>query len=1093
MEEDLIIPEIPQLIAPSAPQGEPTPTQKVKEFTHDELVNDLSSKLKVSPVKNPYAADTIRRSEELEPYIKEELSFNKNTIDSGNLQGTAYQSQNYWDRLGNDLKISGANFTSTFIGGVLEIPQIIENTFGDDKEFEILNPLAEWRNDVQANNTSFRTPGDETQGIGGYLIPSFITGNTDTIWGSALQSAGFGLGGVASTIVVEAALTFATGGLADLPYLGKKIFDAAKYITSLGKLEKIREGLAASKSAYTLLRNSQAVNVFANVSKTALRSAYGSYVESAFEAIDGKDKITKELLAEYVMSNGKEATGDDLEKINQTAQDASNTRFWANYIGLTLTNMPFTKSMYAPFDKALNLNQKFEHLGVKLVNGKLEKTGLKLSGDFWEKNALRKGLKSGIEFGANTLNKIELAEGLEEGYQFALEKGTENVFTSAYDPKANETFSQSLLQGFRSLGSGAQESMSEEGLKNVLSGIAGGVFQIGAAKGLYHSIKKTKYKQLNDEDGTYHKWEVDAQGNAVKKAISFKDYIENQVVGVGEEAKDLVKRTMDPSTFKGTLGEQLESYKNQTASSIAMLESKDKLLHRELQDAARFQSILPYVSKGYKGILIDKIKEEVQGNDEIKNKQEVIGELTQHVETVAKYSDRMEETFKNPYNPKKAEEIAMYQTYEDLKKVGTYHLFMLDQHQKNKDALSSFYGDSLFSNDKIRKIIDHFFTEDKSTKALEKESILGIFDTEISQINSDLAMAAKGTAVLNTADANERKSKLLEVRKEVNKLLDKRRKDSDFKDNANKALDRIYELETGQKLLQPGKAGWDNYDEIFNNMYYVDDLNSKINKNLEIVKDLQGDKLTTDKGKQEWIGRYKGIGAQLAMTKEDFRSQMVKKEATMKAMQEIMSSDLTKEGKTAAIDTLLQRINNSKDTVIGKKTAEEIIAEKSVADKLAKEAKEAKDKQEAEEKLREEEELKALITDLATRIVDGENITSTADLQLQATYPKRVESEIARIKDIRDNKFSKEIRDLIDQGDVTIVKQEDEYGDIEDHFQYTNYPQLFLLEKEDEFLAYVKEKRAETVEKDMATFIETLKNSGQLKYVDEETGLDCKL
>ena len=120
----------------------PTKTTKTVEKPKVDVTTDLLSGLGRYKETNPYKPVEIFRNSALEPFINEELSFSPETLATGTLENTAYQSQGYFDRLGKNFKISGANAVSTFVGTMLEIPQIIQNNLRSPKGMGVAQILS---------------------------------------------------------------------------------------------------------------------------------------------------------------------------------------------------------------------------------------------------------------------------------------------------------------------------------------------------------------------------------------------------------------------------------------------------------------------------------------------------------------------------------------------------------------------------------------------------------------------------------------------------------------------------------------------------------------------------------------------------------------------------------------------------------------------------------------------------------------------------------------------------------------------------------------------------------------------------------------
>jgi hypothetical protein len=215
----------------------------------------------------------------------------------------------------------------------------------------------------------------------------------------------------------------------------KSVIPAYKSVEELAKLHKAGAGFA--QFAYTGLGGIRRGFSEFNMARS----------ESIMESASTYKQLKDRLVEEYIQQNGKAPEGDELERIKQTAENASRDNFVTNLGVLSVMNRIQFDNMYKSFSKTRSILsagvREFEGKAFQ-VSGKIagkEATRVYQKGLFGSFNALGKVSK---DFGRKAaaweatksvgrgLMKFEGSEGAQELLQEASNKGLSNYYYDLY-------------------------------------------------------------------------------------------------------------------------------------------------------------------------------------------------------------------------------------------------------------------------------------------------------------------------------------------------------------------------------------------------------------------------------------------------------------------------------------------------------------------------------------------------------------------------------------------------------------------------------------------------------------------------------------
>lgn len=253
---------------------------------------------------------------------------------------------------------------------------------------------------------------------------------------------------------------------------------ADKVASTYGKIKSLSDRFLTS---YELL----------NPGGRAVVAGLSTSGEAGMEALQNMNAQRDKLIEDYTKThNGQVPTGEDLNKINRTAESVGNSSFWLNVGLLTATN-------YIQFPKILGSSYKAEK---GMINSMVRETGeiIKEAGQYAVPAA-----KKGFGKIMSTLNKIRpytfsTSEAFEEGAQYAIQVGVQDYYNKKYYDKPTN-FLKSLSQGI------TQTFTTDEGMENVLiGGLSGSIMM---AHGRYKERGEIA-RNTTDAVERFNKWQL---------------------------------------------------------------------------------------------------------------------------------------------------------------------------------------------------------------------------------------------------------------------------------------------------------------------------------------------------------------------------------------------------------------------------------------------------------------------------------------------------------------------------------------------------------------------------------------------------------
>jgi hypothetical protein len=730
------------------------PQQETIEQAMDRINN---TKLNVNYTPNIVAPVTV----DLNAKRYQNVDLTLPEILSGNAEQYAAQTQSYWDRLWNDTKVTGANFGLGFATAYTSIYDMINDGSFTPSEDSNTSNLGKISQNFAEENSNFKTQYDIDNPIKSLLLPAFLTGSSSG-WGEIAKSASIGIGTTAGIISQEVIITYATGGIGTLPALAANVRNIIRNSSVLTRAAEVAGGLRAGtmslgqgvKSILGLETAISAANTTKNVinlSKNAVRSALSAYGESAFEAQETRDSFTSEKVKEFEQLNGRLPNEIEVKRIKDVGEQAHDARFILNFAALSVLNMPFNTSIFKQFDDVLSLSEQAAARGLKYTGraGDGFEKSFQLTSNWWNKNSVTKGMKTAIEtgqpFAKNILTgkSITWNEGFEEGYQFWVDKATNNYYNTIYNKGTNDiidgTFQDTVYGLAKSFYQTKKQILSTEGLQNIVGGILGGTGQsmvsrgVGVGKNIY-----TANKIANDpKNNTTFKEEYDKLTGQWKEGSQFRI---NATSEIEQGKKDLldIQKALDLNSITGDIKSKIESVRGAYAGAGLMQETNSRTAFEKLKDITKFHTIAPMVMKGQTEILKDELTKSIKdstdeefkaltGLEEVTSgiKEKYVSSVLNDIEKVEKSVKRNLSTFRNKFQKGTQE----YNLYEDAKKVFAFHGYISENMMERRKELET-ENSILFNAPNISSALQLIFTDTGQEKVIStiNEKIKGIND-----------------------------------------------------------------------------------------------------------------------------------------------------------------------------------------------------------------------------------------------------------------------------------------------------------------------------------------------------------------------------
>lgn len=588
-------------------------------------------------------------------------------LDPKLLEARYSKTQSYWEQAFNNIQVGAANAASMFLIGMTSLPDVI-NTIkngvtGETNEYnQLTNDLFEWNRDFAQRNYNFQNEQDQKTDawntIANVLLPSFITGST-TGWGKIFESAGYGLGAIASTALQEIAITAIAPGVGNSAVLA---LNSARLLNNLDKIRKYGQLADRIIDTSSTLRNVAASLGAANKVRNAARFGYavtmGAHGEAAFEGLEGEHALKNDLILKFKNDNGYTPQGKDLAEIEQLAKQGGTARYWTNMALLLGTNALQFKRLFNNFDLALEAEEQLAKKGLKFgldeAGNPITKKAFELKSDWWNNGKFAKVKPLVEKAGAKLTDDFAIesfSEGAEEFTQEWIDKAVNNYYTWKLDHRGQSGIDQAL----RSISEGFSDSFNLKGLSSFLSGAVAGVGQqsLMSIPG-YNKRAKVAAKTeaaIKETLGTYQNFDA-----------------------------DIFLKGINVNSVRDTLTGRAEKF---NAASVAdevaegAVENADKKIYKDMESLTFFSAAEPYIMRGHSDILKQQFAhavntmdetalQEVMNNNTI-SKEDAISQFNAKVDAMNKSYSEIKAAVKNPYryvNGGTNEENAKYWTFE---------------------------------------------------------------------------------------------------------------------------------------------------------------------------------------------------------------------------------------------------------------------------------------------------------------------------------------------------------------------------------------------------------------------------------------------
>jgi hypothetical protein len=265
--------------------------------------------------------------------------------------------QNPFKQLANGVIKGAGGFAGAFAEGMMSIPDTI-NALANGKFSNLYNdPVADatskWQANMENALPNYITHAQENRNFLLNAIP--FSGGAANFWGNTfIKNLGPMAGAVASTLAQAALITAATEGAGDIPFLTEKFGRASLWLNRVmtSASNALTEGNAALDQVASVSKTAELLNQATALGRTGeqildlqkiqalsegmrVRDA-GQYLVnlyttgrtmSAQGARQQYDTMKESLTAEYIQKNGYQPVGGELQKIEDTAMAAGNTKF----------------------------------------------------------------------------------------------------------------------------------------------------------------------------------------------------------------------------------------------------------------------------------------------------------------------------------------------------------------------------------------------------------------------------------------------------------------------------------------------------------------------------------------------------------------------------------------------------------------------------------------------------------------------------------------------------------------------------------------------------------------------------------------------
>jgi len=587
----------------NSPEFSPIPTEKKEEDIIKKIQRDIlnSPKVDLDKIDEQYQDKYVKVTpDELKKINKGDEISERIKFDD-NYEALMRSTQTDTERYLNTAKNFGVAASSSFIGGLAAIPNIIGSTInvagylsGRDKPIsEFFNvgwdsglnkTLFEFSNEVAENNRNYKSNWSKENWIRD-MIPFFGDGGFQDI----VASSGYTVGAMAEA--------FLTGNIGSVISKGTKLAGLggriSKYLNNPAKLDKILSLFKAINKEDNVRKVIGEVGYLIGKGIEEAPQLYrmyaGSHFESAFEGLEGAKRFEEEAIQKYKENNfGMLPDQKTLENIKSTAQEIGDMRYGLNLAVLMIPNYLQMGALLKTFPGAEKFSKKVfgENTLGEIVSdsGKfsVKKTkDIKLNwtpegkvGKFL-KNAAEKTIKYGQEY-----SKIPLSfsEGMEEYMQYIIDEYSNSLYKGVYmHPETSIKTGEYISEMFKTI---ADKGLNKEAIQSFLMGSIGGGIQQTFNTGYEIATGSNRLKNKIAQNEI-----IASKLEELSKSIFSKDSMKESVT---EEDKKMLIDILSNSLNQNSLGGTLEEKYNQALSSLNSLSVLENILKSESVHAQRW-------------------------------------------------------------------------------------------------------------------------------------------------------------------------------------------------------------------------------------------------------------------------------------------------------------------------------------------------------------------------------------------------------------------------------------------------------------------------------------------------------------------------
>lgn len=427
--------------------------------------------IKAQVYTNPVIKTNLSDANASYAYYSPELGYS--SIDP-QLEQRYESRQGIWDSIKNRLLKTGANAVTGLYSGFSATSEFL--TGGGKKGITGeagINELNQFTEELATKLPNFKSQYD--------IDHPYV--NTHMA-GQIVESLGFTVGAIGSSLVVDALIAPLLGGLGTAVLLPKQL---ALLTSKWGKLSSaLAQGGKSYKTLLTsideagdigvgitkALKNYNTYSKITDGARFGINVGISSLGESQIEASQTSREIEKNLKSEHVDEYGN-YNGDDqlLGKIKNTALQGGANTLLPNFLFLSVSNSLGLSSILRPSRAAIKATE--EALGSRIAMTITDANTIAAKTTPYSKGIV--GLLERAK-SPTAMIKDNLRESFEEGYQFVVSDANKNYYQRKFNARSNNDATTMQDEYYNSIG---RAFTTEEGIQSMIMGFGGGMMQNG--------------------------------------------------------------------------------------------------------------------------------------------------------------------------------------------------------------------------------------------------------------------------------------------------------------------------------------------------------------------------------------------------------------------------------------------------------------------------------------------------------------------------------------------------------------------------------------------------------------------------------------